>query len=508
MPETGLKDAEFTEERVSELLEELARSHGENEFLRQQIAWLKKRLFGPRTERVDPDQLHLDFLDEQEAPPPFAEEAPDDETPAATSKKKSRRNGRAPLPANLRRERVEYHPEPADLICSCCHGEKTKIGEEVTEELEFVPASMFVTEHVRVKYACRPCEEGVVIGDLPPRPIEKGRPGPGLLAQLVTSKYGDHLPLHRQEEIFARHGVSISRSTMCDWIRDTASLLSPIVRTMRSEVLSTGLVLTDDTPIRVQTGSKKTKKAAIWAYLSPAQKEVVFDFTMSRARDGPERFLGDYRGYLQADAYSGYDRIFDRSEVTEVGCWAHARRKFYESMDTSPEEASAVMAGIRRLYRIEAKAKEEHLAPAAVRDLRCRESLPILQAIREYLLIQKITALPQSPFGKAITYALNQWEALVRYVGDGRLPIDNNAAERALRTVAIGRKNWLFAGSPAGGTRAATLYSLVSSCRLQGIDPFVYLRDVIERISTHPMSRIAEFTPRGWAEEVREHLAD
>jgi hypothetical protein len=365
---------------------------------------------------------------------------------------------------------------------------------------------MFVREHVRVKYACRSCEEGVVLGDLPPRPIEKGRPGPGLLAQVVTSKYGDHLPLHRQEGIFARHGVSIARSTMCDWIRDVASLLSPIVRRMRDEILSTNLVMTDDTPVRVQTGLRKTKQAAIWAYLSPELREVVFDFTMSRARDGPERFLGDYRGYLQADAYSGYDRIFARGEVTEVGCWAHARRKFYDSMETSPAEASAVLAGIRRLYAVEARAKEEGLGPDAVWSLRCRESLPILQAIREYLEMQKISALPQSPFGKAVTYALNQWEALVRYVGDGRLPIDNNAAERALRAVAIGRKNWLFAGSPAGGERAATLYSLVSSCRLAGIDPFFYLKDVITRVSTHPASRIDELTPRGWAAEARKHL--
>jgi transposase len=507
MPETGLQSVEFSDERVAELLEENARHQRENEHLRQRVAWLEKRLFGPRTERVDPDQLHLDFAGEAVTPPPYAEEAPDDETPPAATKKKSRRNGRAPLAANLPRKRIEYHPEPDDLVCSCCHGEKVKIGEEVTEELEFVPASMFVKEHVRVKYACRSCEEGVVLGDLPPRPIDKGRAGPGLLAHVITSKYGDHLPLHRQEGIFARHGVSLSRSTMCDWIRDTSSLLSPIVRTMRREILSTDLILTDDTPIRVQTGAKKTKKAAIWAYLSPARNEVVFDFTMSRARDGPERFLGDYRGYLQADAYSGYDRIFTRSDVTEVGCWAHARRKFYESLDTSPAEASAVMAGIRRLYAVEARAKNEELAPDATRDLRCRESLPILQAIREYLEMQKIAALPQSPFGKAVTYALNQWEALVRYVGDGRLPIDNNAAERALRTVAIGRKNWLFAGSPAGGERAATLYSLVASCRLQGIDPFAYLRDVIERISVHPMSRIEELTPRGWAAEAREHLA-
>jgi transposase len=246
MAEATLKDAEFAEERVAELLEELARRDRENQLLKQEVARLKKCLFGPRTEKVDPAQLHLDFVPEEETPPPFADEAPDDETPPAT-KRKRRRNGRAPLPANLPRERIEHHPDPEDLICSCCHCEKVKIGEEVTEELDYIPATMFVREHVRVKYACRGCEEGVVIGDLPPRPIDKGRPGPGLLAHVVTSKYGDHLPLARQEGILGRHGVSIMRSTMCDWVRDVAGLLSPIVREMARSILASGFVQTDDT---------------------------------------------------------------------------------------------------------------------------------------------------------------------------------------------------------------------------------------------------------------------
>lgn len=496
MSESGLKNREFLEEKVAQLLQEIARQ-------KQEIAWLKKQVFGPKKEKVDPHQLNLDFLPEVETPPPFVDEAPDDETPPA-KKKKSRRNGRAPLPEDLPRQRVEHHPEPEELICSCCHAEKTRIGEEVTEELDYVPASMFVTEHVRVKYACRKCEEGVVLGDLPPQPIVRGLPGPGLLAHIITSKYGDHLPLARQEGILARHGVSIARSTMCDWIRDMAGLLSPIVAEMRRRILSTGYVLTDDTPIRVRTGLKQTKRGAIWCYLSPRQAgEVVYDFTLTRARDGPERFLEGFSGYLQADAYSGYDRIVSSSEVTEVGCWAHARRKFYESLDTAPDEASTVMAGIQRLYAVEADARERELDADGIVRLRRRRSVPILKAIREYIEAVGEMALPKSPIGKAITYALNQWEALCCYVEDGRLSADNNAAERALRKVAVGRKNWLWAGSPAGGERAATLYSLVESCRMQGIDPFTYLRSVINLISTHPSSRIAELTPRGWADKIR-----
>jgi hypothetical protein len=320
---------------------------------------------------------------------------------------------------------------------------------------------------------------------------------------VVTSKYADHLPLARQEGMLARHGVSIARSTMCDWIRDVAELLSPIVAEMKRQILKGDLIQTDDTPIRVRTGMKKTQRGYIWCYLSPETGEVVYDFTTSRARDGPERFLAGYEGYLQADAYSGYDRIVAREGVTEVGCWAHARRKFYESLETAPEEASAVMAGIRRLYGLEKKARDHGLDATGLVELRRFRSVPILDAIREYIEAERERALPQSPLGKAITYALNQWGALTRYVESGHLPIDNNAAERALRKIAVGRKNWLFAGSPAGGERAATLYSLVESCRMRRIDPFAYLRDVLHRISTHPVSRIAELTPRGWAEEAR-----
>jgi transposase len=338
MPETELKDRQFLEEKVSQLLEEIER-------LRQEMARLKKLIFGPKREKVDPAQLHLDFVPEEETPPPFVEEAPDEET-APAKKRKSRRNGRAPLPENLPRQRIEHHPDPEELICPCCEGEKERIGEEVTEELDYIPASVFVTEHVRVKYACRKCEEGVVLGELPPRPIEKGRPGPGLLAHVVTSKYGDHLPLARQEGILARHGVSIARSTLCDWVRDVAALLEPIAKEMRRGIMASGLVQTDDTPVRVRTGMRETRRGAIWCYLSPEVGEVVYDFTPNRARDGPERILEGFEGWLQADAYAGYNRIVSKEGVTEVGCWAHARRKFYEALETAPDEASTVMVGI------------------------------------------------------------------------------------------------------------------------------------------------------------------
>jgi hypothetical protein len=321
---------------------------------------------------------------------------------------------------------------------------------------------------------------------------------------VATAKYADHLPLHRLEGIFSRYGVELARSTMCDWIRDVADLLAPIVSAMKARVLATGYVQTDDTPLQVQMGHGKTHRGYVWAYRSPEIREVVYDFTLSRARDGPEKFLKRFRGYLQADAYSGYDRIVMREGVTEVGCWAHARRKFFESLCTDAERASAVVAAIRRLYRIEAEAKEAGITGERLAELRRSRAAPILDDMEAYLELIRPEVLPKSPLGKAITYAQNQWRALRRYVEDGRLEMDNNGAERSMRRVAIGRKNYLFAGSPAGGHRAAVLYSLTESCRLQGIDPQAYLKDVLSRVKTHPANRVDELTPSGWKQAREE----
>ena len=486
------------EEEKRTLLDLVVDLRRQNRHLEHRIQHLLRKMYGPSSERLSPDQLRLAFAEDEVEPPPPEDMAPDDEEALEPKKKGKRKrgHGRAPLPKNLPRERVAHEPDASDLVCPCCGEEKARIGEETSEELEYVPASMLIVEHVRGKYACRYCEDGVVIADPPVRPIEKGRAGPGLLAKVVVAKYADHLPLNRLEGIFARHGVHLARSTMCDWVRDVSSLLSAIVKEMRRGILAASLVQTDDTPVQVQTGRPRTKRGFLWVYHAPERGEVVYDFTRSRARDGPERFLQTYTGYLQADAYAGYDRLMATDRIVEVGCWAHARRRFVEAMDSSPEEATAVVAAIRRLYMIERETKD--LSPEDRQAIREERGRPILATIEKGLDLLDQIALPQSPLGKAVTYARNQWSALTRYVEDGRLPIDNNAAERALRRVAVGRKNWLFAGSPAGGERAAVLYSLIESCRLAGVDPFAYLRDVIQRVATHPMSRIGELTPRGW----------
>jgi hypothetical protein len=338
----------------------------------------------------------------------------------------------------------------------------------------------------------------VVIADLPARPIEKGRPGPGLLAHVLTSKYADHLPLHRQEGIWKRHGVHIMRSTMCDWVRDCADLLSPIVRYMQKIILQSKKIHTDDTPVPVQDGSRtQTRKSYLWAYIGD-NNDVVFDYTPTHSRDGPVAFLGDYSGYVQADAYKGYDAFFEKSNTTEVTCWAHTRRKFYDSLTTDPKRAHEMLAMIGKLYTVEKQAKEDGLDAIALKEQRQQHSKPILEEVRVRLEDWSIEVLPKSPIGQAVSYARGQWIALNRYIDDGDLDIDNNLAERVLRIVAIGRRNWLFAGSDAGAERAAIIYSLIASCKLCDIDPFEYLRDVLDRISTHPASRIAELTPSDW----------
>jgi len=497
------RDVETLWAMIHELLDSLAERERRNEELEYQLEALRRRLFGRQSEKIDPNQLLLfaDLLDQArrvESPEPTPEtDEPSGERETVPPRKK-KGHGRKPLPDHLPRKRVEHHPPESERTCGCCDVAMSVMGEEITEELEYIPASFLVIEHVRIKYACRSCQENIVIGELPARPIEKGRPGPGLLAYVLTSKYGDHLPLNRLTTIFARQGLEISRSTMCDWVRDAAGLLDPIVQAVREEVLASYKINTDDTPVPVLVeGRHQTRKGYLWVYIAPGGN-VVFDYTPSRSRDGPVAFLRGYEGYLQADAYSGYDIIFEDSRVIEVGCWAHTRRRFYDARSTDDARCHEMLALIQQFYKIERRAKKNQLDLDAWHRLRQEESKPIIERIKERLNAWSIEVLPKSPVGKAVGYALRQWEALTRFLDDARLDPDNNLAERTLRMVAIGRKNWMFAGSDSGGERAATIYSLIAGCKLCGIDPFAYLRDVLERVSTHPRSRIAELTPAGW----------
>ena len=471
---------------------------GQIDDLNGQLYYLKRQLFGKKSEKLDPAQrLLFENLYDQ------VKSEIDRQKPPKAKTVKKRRNadhkGRNPLPKDLPREVIEIDPTDEEKTCPVCNNEKQRIGSEETEKLEYVPASFYVKKYVRYKYACKECESHISIGQLPPMAIDKGIPGEGLLSHIITSKYCDHNPLNRLEGILKRHGVDINVSTMCDWVGKSADLLSPLVKRMHEKILQSPKINTDDTPIPVKSKKRRgsTYNGYLWVYVDD-KHNVVFDFTPTRSREGPLKFLGAYSGYVQADAYSGYDEFFRRSDATEVGCNSHARRKFDYSLDTDPVRAARMLVLWGRLYDIERKAKDENYSSAQLLEARQKEAKPILAEIRTVLDEYKNQVLPKSPIGKAITYSLNQWEALNRYVDDPMLEIDNNLSERILRMVVIGRKNYMFAGSEAGAWRAAIIYSLVASCKLNEIDPFRYFRDVLARVSTHPADKIDELLPSEW----------
>jgi transposase len=474
--------------------QQLSLSQNKIRLLEYELEKLVRRLYGRKTEKVDPRQLVLllEGLGVQ-VPKPLEDDAC--ELPRETKRRRSRPTGRHPLPKHLPREHVVIDVSAAEKICACGEA-KVRIGAEVTEKLDYVPASFKVRETERPCYACPKCHEGVVVAEAPAQAVEKGLATEGLLAQVVVAKYADHLPLNRQEKIYRRHGVDLARSTLCDWVEQVAAAVTPIVADMRRQILASDYLQTDDTPVAVLSETGGTFKGRVWAYLDPLAKQVVFDATPTHERDGPMAFLAAFRGRLQADAYTGYDVLYQSGRIQEVGCWAHARRRFVEALE-SDKRAAAIIDLVRRLYEVERDAAESD-APTRLR-LRSEQARPVLAQIDEarHALMKEV--LPKSPLGDALRYMDNQWVALGRYLEDGRLQIDNNGAERQMRAIAVGRKNWLFAGSMEGARRAAILYSLVQSCRLAGVDPFAYFRDVLLRVATHPHSRVAELTPRQWA---------
>ncbi|MCC6673450.1 MAG: IS66 family transposase [Planctomycetes bacterium] len=487
------------EHRKTELEAQQAQLLETNEHLARLVAQFRRMLFGRRRERFANDEHpHLPFEIEDPPPPipPHVEEAPDDESDAVQHNPRRRGVGRQRSDLPRVREVIEV-PEQ-DRLCPCCRKPMQPIGETVTEELDYQPAVLRVREIVRVKYACREHEEaGVAQPELPARPIAKGIAAPSLIAQVVVAKYKDHLPLYRQSKIFARFGVDVPESTLGDWIQAAAQLLEPVVLAIKASLLESFVIHSDDTGILVQDRNHQngSRRGHLWAYVGD-RNEVVFDYTPGRSRDGPVRFLGDYRGHLHVDACSAYDAVLHKGTIVEVGCWAHARRYFFEALDTAKEHAGDALAAIRLLYDVEREAKERDLDAGAIQLLRQARSKPVLEPMLPWLQALRSTVLPKSPLGEAIRYALNQWQALNRYLEDGRLAIDNNIVERQLRGVAVGRKNWLFAGSDEGARRAAVLYSIVSTCSLQGVEPWAYLSDVLQRLANG--ADPATLTPRVW----------
>jgi transposase len=406
---------------------------------------------------------------------------------------------RGPLPEHLPRQTQKH--EPKESACPDCGGKLSKLGEDVSEVLEYVPASFFVVRHVRPKFSCTKCDH-IVQASAPSRPIERGVAGPGLLAHVLVSKYADHLPLYRQSEIYARQGIELGRSTLADWVGGTSQLLEPLIEVLRRYVTASGKLHADDTPVPVLApGNGKTKTGRLWTYVRddrPAgdttAPAVWFAYSPDRKGEHPERHLREFCGTLQADAYAGFNQLYENGRIQEAACWAHVRRKFYDLQQAHASAvASEALERIAALYGIE---KEIRGRPAEERrQIRNARARPLLESLRQWFEATLPKLSCKSDTTAAIRYALSRWDALLRYSNDGNIEIDNNAAERALRAVALGRKNYLFAGSDTGGERAAAIYSLIGSAKLNGLDPEAYLHDVLSRIADHPITRIEELLP-------------
>jgi transposase len=499
-PATLPNDVDALKRLVLEQYAKLTAHSIEIEQLKLLIAKLRRLQFGRSSEKISREieqlELRLEELQTTRAQvTPAIEPAPQPrETPT-----------RRPLPEHLPRESVVHPPD----CCACpdCGGELRRLGEDVAEMLEYVPEHFKVVRHVRPKLSCTRCQR-IVQADAPSRPIARGLAGPGLLAHVVVAKYADHLPLYRQTQIYARQGVELDRSTLADWVGDCSRLLAPLVKELGRYVLAADKVHADDTPVPVlEPGRGKTRTGRLWTYVrddrpagSTDPPAVWFGYSPDRKGERARAHLKDFAGVLQADAYAGYDELYVDGRILEAGCWAHVRRKFYDIDVHQPAPLAAeALRRIGELYAIEDPIRGR--TPEERAQVRSSRAGPLLHALKEWLEQQLARVSKKSELAVAIRYALTHWVALTRYRDDGRIEIDNNAAERALRAVALGRKNYLFAGSDAGGEHAAALYSLIGTAKLNGLDPEAYLRQVLGCIADHPINRVAELLP--WSMTTR-----
>ena len=499
------RSAEVLRRQIEELHLHNEQLHRHNDKLIFQIKNFINSKYGKKSEKNKSGELPDGYVqltlfsvaekDEAEVNGTVVPEVEQQETITYTRKK---RNGHRNKPKDLPIMRIEYQLE--DLTCPCGCGNKLhKIGEVITEQIEIVPAKIFIKRHARFKYAGCANQNKVITAAMPNQPIDKGWAGPGLLADVLVNKYDDHLPLYRQSERLARHGIDISRKTLCDWVMKCADILSPVVEAMKPDLLSSAKIHTDDTVVPVQEkGKSKTKQGRLWVYMGCGPPCVIYDYSPNRQQKWVEGFLKNYQGYLQADAYTGYDKIYNTKKIIEVACMAHARRKFYEVAKLHNKTGKAVNAlnYIGKLYKIEAQIRNS--TAIAKKAVRRREAKPILKAYKKWLLKSCAAVLPKSPLGKAIAYTLKNWIALTRYLGNGILDIDNNAAERLMRPITIGRKNWIFAGSDRGGMAAATIYSLIETCKLNKINPYDYLSDILARLPNTLYRDIKSLLPYNW----------
>ena len=475
--------------------------------LEVELLRLKKWYYGPRADRLqtpgDVAQLLLQFAQELEARPVNPADLPADVPEVEVKSVRRVRRGHRNLAAfdHLPVTRKVHDLSEVDKPCPCCGETRQKIGEESSWQIEYVPGRFERIEHIQIKYACKHCEQSaenpnIALADKPNQPIDKGMAGPGLLAYVITSKYADYLPLYRLQNIFARNGFEIDRATQSIWCGDAADLLRPLYELMVRRVVQSHLVCTDDT-VMPMLAPEKTKQARMWVYVGDAYHPYnVFDFTLSRSRDGPVKFLGQYKQTLLADAYGGYDGVVVGNDITRAGCWAHARRKFIDAEKTQPAIAAEAVGMIKRLYVIEERSKA--LDVGARLALRQNESVPILSALKDKLLAWKDQLLPKHPMAQAVAYTLNQWSELNVFTTDGAVPIDNNVSEREMKRVVLNRKNSLFVGNERGGMTAAILSSLTSTCRRHEVNPQLYLTQLLTNLPMTPISELAGWLPDQW----------
>jgi transposase len=484
------KDIILTREVYDELVLQNRELRAKNLYLEQELAQLKRMIFGSKSERhigSDPSQLNLG-LDVETVEQPEKEK---EQITYSRNKPENKKGAavRLTLPAHLHRE--EHIIEPDEDVTGA-----KKIGEVITEVLEYTPGKFYVEKYIRPKYVL-PKKEKIVIGDLPSLPIPRGNAGPGLLSHLLISKFTDHLPFYRQVQQFKRQNIDIAESTISGWFTASCRLLEPLYNRLVTKVRQSSYLMADETPISVQTKDKpgSTHKGYHWVYYAPLEKLICFDYRKGRGRDGPEEFLEGFRGMLQTDGYNAYDIYEKKDGITLYGCMAHARRKFESAKDNDPGRAEYVLDRMRKLYMTEREARESNLSPDKRKALRVEQSFPLLEELEKWMKDQLPEILPKSSIGQAITYTLGLWPRLTRYIHNGQIEIDNNLIENSIRPVALGRKNYLFAGSHEAALQAAMIYSFLGTCKINNVEPFGWLKDTLTRILDQSIQKLDELLP-------------